>query len=302
MYPKIINLLKASLLIILLPCSGFASVDKTPIPQEEVYNKVLTFDWTSSDLSSQINIINSKASLDLSSFYYVDILDNYSQVQQLMYWSNGIEYPRTTHYLDIYLTDDSSYTVNIDKFIDDGFIKGDDWNDVDAEKFLKELRQASIENNKVRIKNGYSAVEDINWHIKPYYNKTLGYVFYSLLVKFDNGSETYNSTAMVLGRKGYTDITFLFKDNIAHLMPAEIDKVVKSFQYNQGLQYSDFKSGDKIAAYGVGALVAGSLGIKGLAKAGILVALAAFAKKLWFILLLPFIYLFRLFTGNKKNS
>ena len=46
-------------------------------------------------------------------------------------------------------------------------------------------------------------------------------------------------------------------------MPTEIDKVVKNFKYNQGSQYTDFKSGDKIAAYGVGALVAGSLGIKG---------------------------------------
>ena len=62
-------------------------------------------------------------------------------------------------------------------------------------------------------------------------------------------------------------------------MPTEIDKVVKNFKYNQGSQYMTFKSGDKIAAYGVGALVAGSLGIKGLAKTGALAAILAFAKK-----------------------
>ena len=151
-------------------------------------------------------------------------------------------------------------------------------------------------------KNGYKTVSNISWHITPNFNKDLGYVFYSLLVEFDDGTETYNSTAMILGREGYTDLTFLFRENIAHLMPSEIDKVVKNFIYKTGAQYTDYKSGDKVAAYGVGALVAGSLGIKGLAKTGALAALAAFAKKLWFIILLPFIFLFRLVSGNKKKE
>ena len=107
---------------------------------------------------------------------------------------------------------------------------------------------------------------------------------------------------MVLGRKGYTDITFLFKESIADVMPTEIDKVVKNFKYNQGSQYTDFKSGDKIAAYGVGALVAGSLGIKGLAKTGALAAVLAFAKKAWFIVLFPFIFCSESFHQKEKNK
>ena len=299
---QFINIFNKIILIFLLPVSVFAAVDKTSYSQEEIWNQVLDFDWVSTDVRSQINIPNSKASINLEDFYYVDILENYRQVQQLMYWSNGIEYPRTTHYLDIYLSDQNSYVVNVDKFIGDGYIKGDDWSQVDPNEFLKELKSASIENNKERLKNGYNIVQDIRWHIKPEFNKDLGYVYYSLIVTYDDGSETFNSTAMVLGREGYTDLTFVFKENIAHLMPNEIDKVVQNFDYNSGVQYSDFKAGDKVAAYGVGALVAGSLGIKGLAKTGALVALAAFAKKLWFIILLPFIFLFRLVSGSKKKE
>lgn len=299
---QFINILNKIILIFLLPISVFAAVDKTSYSQEEIWNQLLDFDWVSTDVRSQINIPNSKASINLEDFYYVDILENYRQVQQLMYWSNGIEYPRTTHYLDIYLSDQNSYVVNIDKFIGDGYIKGDDWSQVDPNEFLKELKSASIENNKERLKNGYNIVQDIRWHIKPEFNKDLGYVYYSLIVTYDDGSETFNSTAMVLGREGYTDLTFVFKENIAHLMPNEIDKVVQNFDYNSGVQYSDFKAGDKVAAYGVGALVAGSLGIKGLAKTGALVAIAAFAKKLWFIILLPFIFLFRLVSGSKKKE
>ena len=296
------NIFNKIILIFLVPVSVFAAVDKSSYSQEEIWNQVLEFEWVSSDVSPQINIPNSKASINLKDFYYVDILENYRQVQQLMYWSNGIEYPRTTHYLDIYLTDRDSYVVNVEKFIGDGYIKGDDWSQVDPEEFLEQLKSASVENNKERMKNGYNTVQDIRWHIKPEFNKDLGYVYYSLIVVFDDGNETYNSTAMVLGREGYTDLTFVFKESIAHLMPNEIDKVVQSFDYNSGVQYSDFKAGDKIAAYGVGALVAGSLGIKGLAKTGGLAVIAAFAKKLWFIILLPFIFLFRLVSGNKKKE
>ena len=296
------NIFNKIILIFLVPVSVFAAVDKSSYSQEEIWNQVLEFEWVSSDVSPQINIPNSKASINLEDFYYVDILENYRQVQQLMYWSNGIEYPRTTHYLDIYLTDQDSYVVNVEKFIGDGYIKGDDWSKVDPDEFLEQLKSASVENNKERLKNGYNTVQDIRWHIKPEFNKDLGYVYYSLIVVFDDGNETYNSTAMVLGREGYTDLTFVFKESIAHLMPNEIDKVVQSFDYNSGVQYSDFKAGDKIAAYGVGALVAGSLGIKGLAKTGGLAVIAAFAKKLWFIILLPFIFLFRLVSGNKKKE
>ena len=303
MKQKIVNFFILSLTIFLLPIYHlYAAVDKTSYSQEEIWNKVLDFEWVSSDVSPQINIPNSKASINLEDFYYVDILKNYRQVQQLMYWSNGIEYPRTTHYLDIYLTDQDSYVVNVEKFIGDGYIKGDDWSQIDPDEFLEQLKSASVENNKERMKNGYNTVQDIRWHIKPEFNKDHGYVYYSLIVAFDDGSETFNSTAMVLGREGYTDLTFVFKESIAHLMPNEIDKVVQSFDYNSGVQYSDFKAGDKIAAYGVGALVAGSLGIKGLAKTGGLAVIAAFAKKLWFIILLPFIFLFRLVSGNKKKE
>ena len=302
MKQKIINFFTLNFIIFLLPIYHLAAaVDKTPITQEEMIDKVYEFDWVTSDTKSQVNVLSSNAFLYLNQFHYADILTNYNQVQQLMFWANGVEYPSTTHYIDIFIDNEKSYTINIEKFTNDGYIKGDDWDNVDAESFIKELKSGSDKANKERVKNGYATVEDITWHIKPSYNKELGYVFYSLLVKFNDGSETYNSTAMVLGRKGYTDITFLFKESIADVMPTEIDKVVKNFKYNQGSQYTDFKSGDKIAAYGVGALVAGSLGIKGLAKTGALAAVLAFAKKAWFIVLFPFIFLFRKLSLKREK-
>ena len=53
--------------------------------------------------------------------------------------------------------------------------------------------------------------------------------------------------------------------------------------FNEGFKHSDYKPGDKIAAAGIGRLLAGSLGVKTLAKTGILVKLLKF----WWILLAP---------------
>ena len=71
------------------------------------------------------------------------------------------------------------------------------------------------------------------------------------------------------------------------------EKIKDDYVFNDTHQYSDFKQGDKVAAYGIGALLAASMGI---AKAGFM---AHFCKKTWFILLLPFIFIGRLF--NRKS-
>ena len=73
-----------------------------------------------------------------------------------------------------------------------------------------------------------------------------------------------------------------------------------SIQFEEGYRYADYKSGDKTAAVGIGGLVAGTLGVKALAKAGVLTKLLAFAVKFWWILLAPLVLLGGLF--NKKSS
>ena len=58
--------------------------------------------------------------------------------------------------------------------------------------------------------------------------------------------------------------------------------------YNEK-QYSKFTTGDKVAAAGIGGLLAASLGIKAF-KAGGIAALLLILKKAWFVLFIPFIF------------
>ena len=76
----------------------------------------------------------------------------------------------------------------------------------------------------------------------------------------------------------------------------------KIHKFNATKEYKDWKSGDKVAAAGIGALLATTLGVKYL-KPGILAVAAVFLKKFWFIIFIPFIWLFNLiFRSSKKNK
>ena len=68
--------------------------------------------------------------------------------------------------------------------------------------------------------------------------------------------------------------------------------------FKEGFRHSDYKPGDKLAAVGIGGLVAGSLGVKALAKSGILLKLAKF----WWVLLAPLAFMGKFLSGKESSS
>ena len=79
--------------------------------------------------------------------------------------------------------------------------------------------------------------------------------------------------------------------------PSSVDE---TFKFNEGSTYSEFKTGDKIAAVGIGALLATTLGVKALSQ-GLLATLGKLLAKFWFILLLPFIFIGKLIDSLKTK-
>ena len=67
-------------------------------------------------------------------------------------------------------------------------------------------------------------------------------------------------------------------------------------------KHTDYKSGDKVAAVGIGGLVAGTLGVKALAKAGAFAKLLPLLLKFGWILLIPLAFVGKLFGGKSQRS
>jgi uncharacterized membrane-anchored protein len=107
-----------------------------------------------------------------------------------------------------------------------------------------------------------------------------------------------NYNVRVIGRDGVMSVTFVDDPrNLAAARPA-VDEVIAAFTYKRGKKYAEWVPGDKVAEYGLTALVAAGAGAaaaklgffgvlaKLFGKAGklvivLLVALGAGAVKFW---------------------
>ena len=119
-----------------------------------------------------------------------------------MYWINGVQFNST-----LYITTDYiSYTDYM--YVNEGYVKLDDWKDVNADKFIKQLRDDSKEGNKIRAENNVSTVEKIEWVTKPTLDRLKNSVYYALDVYFSDGESSVNASLLLLGRHGYTEVGY----------------------------------------------------------------------------------------------
>ena len=75
-----------------------------------------------------------------------------------------------------------------------------------------------------------------------------------------------------------------------------------TISFKEGFKHLDYKSGDKVAAIGIGGLVAGTLGVKALAKAGIIAKFLPFLIKFWWIILAPIVAIFGMFFNKSIDN
>lgn len=167
------------------------------------------------------------------------------------------------------------------EFEQDGYVKDDDADTINYTKLLKDMQEGTREANKERVKDGYPTVELIGWAKPPRYDKQTHKFYWAKELKFGDSERenTLNYNLRLLGRRG-----ILVLNAVASMAQfPEIEKatpeILNMVDFNEGHRYADYTPGsDKVAAYGLAALVAGGLAAKtGLLK-GLLVALLAMKK------------------------
>lgn len=163
--------------------------------------------------------------------------------------------------------DDGSWGVII-TYQDDGFVNDDDADKMDYGKLLEEMKTESREANEERKKEGYEPVEVIGWAAPPRYDRAAHKLYWAKELKFGKSPEhTLNYNIRVLGRRGVLVLNAVASKSDLLVVQTEIPKLLPMVEFEAGSRYSDFvPSADKVAVYGVGALVAGKLA----AKAGML--------------------------------
>ena len=178
-------------------------------------------------------------------------------------WLNdGTEPPETAAVL-AYDSPSSTSMVYI-PWYDEGYISDADWSAVDADQLLEEYRRGTEAANDDRIDNGMEPMHVVGWLEKPHYDRSTNTVTYAIELK-DKDDSWGNAFALRLGRFGYAE--FMWVGSIGLLQstggrPGLLNEALAAHSFYDGYNYSEFREGDDVAAYGIAGLVAAAVGAK----------------------------------------
>ncbi len=166
----------------------------------------------------------------------------------------------------------------------DGHIKDDDADSINYDKLLKEMQESIAEGNAERKKQGYAGMELRGWAERPSYDKASHKMYWAKQIRFDDSpQDTLNYNVRVLGREGVLVLNAVADAGQIEQIKTDMRTVTGFTDFTDGNRYADFDSKtDKVAEYGLAALVAGGVAAK-LGLFGKLFALLLAFKKIIFV-------------------
>lgn len=117
--------------------------------------------------------------------------------------------------------------------------------------------------------------------MQPHYDPTTHNLEWGLKIRSSEGEDIINYTARHLGRGGYISSVLVSSPETFQKDLAEFRMSDTELTFEPGNAYTEFRNGDKVAGYGLAALIVGGAGaavVKSGAAKGILVGLVAFWK------------------------
>jgi uncharacterized membrane-anchored protein len=195
------------------------------------------------------------------------------------------------------LPSDNSYTLAnkeqgwfaIFDFVADGYVKDDE--KIDPDGLLSVLQENNKAGMEKRKQQNLGLLFLDGWHTPPHYDSQTKRLEWAIMLHDEQNNKVVNFTTRLLGRHGYMSATLVSDPKNLDRDIASFKTALKGYDFNDGERYSEFRSGDKVAAYGLGALVLGGAaaavaskgGFKAIAYAAVAAAAAAwgFIKRMF---------------------
>ncbi len=271
-------------------------------PEEAEYRAWAKELWESLNRQTgEITLPNGVATLQVpEEFYYLNPADTQKVLVDV--WGNppgqqslGMLFPAEQTPFD---SDVWGVTIDYDE---EGYVSDEDAEDIDYNELLETMQEDTHEASLQRISQGYEGVELVGWAATPFYDKTSHKMHWAKEIKFGEGEQvnTLNYNIRVLGRKGVLVLNFIADMSQKELIDKQLPRVMAMAEFNQGSRYDDFNPDiDTVAAYGLGALVAGKVA----AKAGLFAAALIFLKKFGVLIFIALAALFGKFFKRKEKA
>jgi uncharacterized membrane-anchored protein len=189
-----------------------------------------------------------------------------------------------------YLASPNEKLEIIFEFDETGYVKDDEKESLDTKAMLKQMKASNKKGNKERKKRGWRTLDLVDWEIPPHYDEITHNLEWATRLRTEENEELVNYNTRLLGRTGVMRVTLVTDpENLENALPS-FQKVIADFTYKSGFRYAEYRQGDKIAKYGLTALVVGGATAVA-AKSGLLkglwklivaaaVGIAAFVRKI----------------------
>lgn len=256
--------------------------------------------WESMDQQTgEIKLPNNVATLSISEdFYYLSTTDAEKVLVDI--WGNppGAETLGMIFPIQYTPFDKAAWAVMI-QYEEDGYVSDKDTNNINYTELLAQMQDDTQATSKERVAAGYEPIKLVGWAAQPHYDSTEKKLYWAKeLVIGENTTHTLNYNIRILGRKGVLVLNFIAGMPQLEEINQNLESVLALANFNEGSRYADFNPDiDKVAAYGIGALVAGKV----LSKIGMIAGLLLFLKKFWILIAIGIGGLFKVLL-NQKNK
>ncbi len=159
-----------------------------------------------------------------------------------------------------------------------GYVKDDE--KIDADALLDSLKKGDARGNEERKRLGMAPIYTDGWHVPPHYDSGTQRLEWGMRLRDDKGGQYVNYTSRLLGRSGVMSAVLVSSPSTLNEDMRAFNGALRGYEFVGGEKYAEFKSGDRIAEYGLAALVVGGAAAAA-AKAGLFKSLGKF---LWVII------------------
>ena len=199
----------------------------------------------------------------------------------------------------------ANWFVSLD-FEDAGYIRDDDARDWQADELLQSLKDGTEAGNEQRQKLGIAPIEVTRWVEKPSYDSTSHRLIWAAESRIKGGNDPdpgINYNTYLLGRDGYISLNLVTSAGSVATDKSDARRLLAALRFNDGKRYQDFNSStDKVAAYGLGALVAGVAAKKLGLLATLALTLAKFGKVIFVAVVAVGAGVAKWVSGRNKND
>ena len=201
--------------------------------------------------------------------------------------------------------DHNAWAMEIE-YEEGGYVQDSDANKIDYNELLKQMQQQALDSNDERKRLGYPTVTLVGWAAPPRYDAATHKLYWAKELDFSNTTHTtLNYNIRVLGRRGVLLLNAIAPMSALPEVQGQVPQILSLVDFQPGNLYTDFDPRvDKVAKYGIAALIAGgALGVA--AKVGafkFLLPLLVALKKFIVVAVVAVVAAFKKLTGRSARK